>query len=204
MGTNRSLYQKLWPEVGEATAEQLVQRMVKRGLLKRWPLHASRTYLRLGSAAIERWQYPHSYYRRLGPQILPYVWGCHSLTAYKKPAPVRLLPAELEEFIPDFPMERDLRQWAYYRDTENGVDSLVTIRVEYRVGGEAVIKRAAEHFHRYRRHPVLDDLLEQGRFQLHVITATAEQEESLWDAADKQGFRVPLRIDRDPSLTLFL
>ncbi|WP_168205460.1 hypothetical protein [Bythopirellula goksoeyrii] len=160
--------------------------------------------MRLGQAAIARWQYPKKYSRRLGPQILPYHLGCLSLTTLKKETPKRLLPSELEAYFPGFPQTNELQQWAYYLDSSTGVDRLATIRVEYRVGGFAVINRVAEQFHSYRQHDCINELLDSGRFILHVVTATPQQEESLWDAAEHLAFPAPLETSHDTSLTMFL
>lgn len=202
--TNESLHSEVVPEVTKATAQKLIVRLIKRGLLKRWPLHASKSYLRLGPAAVARWQYPTSLSRRLGPQVLPYQLGCLSLTSRSQPPIQRLLPEELEEQFPGFPNTRDLQQWAYYLDSSSGVPKLVTIRVEYRVGGEIVVNKLAEQIHRYRAHRQINELLNTERFLFHVVTATVQQEESLWDAAEQLGFPAQLRTAHDHSLTLFL
>ncbi len=204
VGTNETIRRVVVPEVQKPTAQKLIVRLIKRGLLKRWPLHASKSYLRLGSAAIARWQYPQSYSRRLGPQVLPYQLGCLSLMANSQPSIQRLLPEELAQAFPDFPNTRDLHQWAYYLDSSGPASKLVTVRVEYRVGGEAVINKVAEQLHRYRQHPCVNRLLDEQRFIVHVVTATAEQEMALWDAADRLRFPAILRTAHDKSLTLFL
>ena len=204
IATNDALNRTVVPEVAAATAQKMISKLIKRGLLKRWKLHASKSYLRLGPSAIARWRYPASLSRRLGPQVLPYLLGCLSLTTYSQPPLKRLLTQELEATFPGFPVGRDLLQWAYYRETQVGLDSLVTIRVEYRVGGDAVINKLSEQIHRYRQHECIAALLESRRFHVHVVTATAEQEQALHSSANRLGFTVPLRTCHDPSLTCFL
>lgn len=204
VATNNTLHREVFPDVGTATAQKLILRVIKRGLLKRWPLHASRSYLRLGPTAIARWQYPESYSRRLGPQVMQYQLGCLSLFSKSEPKVPRLLPQELDQLVPGFPQTRDLRQWAFYSDSSTGVDRLATVRIEFRVGGDAVINRLAEQIHSYRKHPCINQLIDQRRFIAHVVTATPEQESALWDAAERCCFPIELRTAHDKSLTLFL
>lgn len=204
IATNQTLHQVLFPTVTKTTAQKLIVRLINRGLLKRWPLHASKSYLRLGASAIARWRYPASLSRRLGPQVLPYLLGTLSLMSHSYPSHERLLASELEEHFPGFPKSRDLHQWAYYRDNKDEHNQLATVRVEYRVGGEIVIAKVMEQFHRYRQYECFNRLLEEGRLILHVVTATVEQERSLWEAADRLGFPAQLRTAHDNSLTLFL
>jgi len=204
IATNDTLHRELFPDIAKATAQKIIVRLIKKGLLRRWPLHASKSYLRLGPSAIARWQYPESFARRLGPQVLPYQMGCLSLFSKHKPKLERLLPEELSLRLPGFPDTRDLHQWAYYLEDSSVGIRLVSIRVEYRVGGDAVINKIAEQLHRYRQHPCINQLLDHGRFLVHVVTATAEQEMALWDAAERLSFPVELRTASDRSLTLFL
>ena len=204
VGTNDSIHRMELSDVQKPTAQKLIVRLINRGLLRRWPLHSSKSYLRLGQAAIARWQYPKKFSSRLGPQILPYHLGCLSLTTLKRESPKRLLPSEIEEYFPGFPETNDLQRWAYYRDCSTGIDRLAMIRVEYRIGGDAVINKVAEQFHQYRQHPCINELIDAGRFMLHVVTATPQQEEALWDAAERLCFPAPLETSSDFGLTMFL
>lgn len=203
--TNNAIRYQILPDISVSTVQKIVSKLIKRGLLKRYRLHASKSYLRLGQSSIARWGYPASYSRRLGPQVLPYLLGCLSLTTYSKPPLKRLLPSELDSMVPNgFPESRDLNQWAYYRQQENGTETLFTIRVEFRVGGDAVINKLSEQIHRYRQHPSIAKLIADKSFGVHVVTATAEQEEAVHSAAVRLGFPVSLRTSHDPDLTSFL
>ena len=55
IATNDALNRTVVPEVAAATAQKMISKLIKRGLLKRWKLHASKSYLRLGPSAIARW-----------------------------------------------------------------------------------------------------------------------------------------------------
>lgn len=202
--TNESIHRRVLPEVAAATAQKIISKLIKRGLLKRWPLHGSRSYLRLGSSAIARWQYPASYSRRLGPQVLPYLMGCLSLTTYGTSPPVRLLPCELEQAFPEFPTTRDVQQWAYYQELSESETKLATIRVEFRVGGDVVVNKIAEQLHRLRNHPTLNQVLDSNRMIVHVVTATAEQEEAIWNSVSRIPLPAEIRTCHDPRLTCFL
>ena len=204
IGTNDALHKIVVPEVAPATAQKLIQRLIKRDLLKRWPLSGCKSYLRLGPSAIARWQYPQSLSRRLGPQVLPYLLGSLSLMTYHKPPLKRLLPHQIIRQFPGFPATRDLHQWAYYRDRSSGVSRLVTVRVEFRVGGETVVQKIADQLHRYRQHSAVDRLIDDQRFLVHVVTATPEQEAALWSASERLLLPVELRTCHDTSLTCFL
>lgn len=202
LATNDVLHRRVVPDVATDTAQKMIRRLIKRSLLKRWPLHGAFSYLRLGSAAITRWQYPPKYARRLGPQTLAYQLGCLSLMSYSEPPLTRLFPWELEEF--GLPYTRDLHQWAYYREESEGRSRLGTVRVQFRNGGEFVIRKLTEQLHNYRRHQAFSSLLDEQRLIVHVVTATAEQEESIWEAADKSSFPAELRTGHDPGLTQLL
>lgn len=201
IATNDVLHRTIFPEVSVATAQKLISKMLKRGLLKRWPLYGSKSYLRLGPAAIARWGYPSILARRPGPQVLPYLWGCLSLCTKSDPPLSRLMPHELEVHCPGFPSSRDLQQWAFYRDASN---RLGMIRVEYRASAAAVVSKLAEQIHRYRQHQRISELIRSGQFFVHIIAATAEQESAIWAEADRAGLSVEIQTCHDPSLTMFL
>jgi len=188
----------------DETGQKIVRRMLHRGLLKRWRLKGSKSYLRLGAAAIARWQYSESLSRRLGPQALPYAFGSLSLFTHHSPSIVRLLPHELIQLFPGFPPVNGFQQWAYYRDGSGPQDRLFAVRVEYRIGGKSVVKKLASHIHLYRNHSALNQLIDEGRFGFHIVTATKEQEQAVSNAADQFGFPVELRTAHDLSLTMFL
>ena len=202
--TDAIRYRVLPPGVTKNYCQKLVRKLVKRSLLKRWPLHAQYTYLRIGSRSVERWQYEESYYRRLGPQKLPYELGCLWLMAYHEPPLTRLFPHERATLFPDFPDSSDLRQWAYYEDSSEGEPKLATLRVEYRVGGDAVITKLNAQLYKYRKYPLIDRLLDSSRFVVHIVTATQEQENAIWNAYDRIGVPAELRVNHVPSLTMFL
>lgn len=203
--TNEAIRREILPDVSVSTAQKIISKLIKRGLLKRYRLHSSKSYVRLGPSAMARWSYPPTYSKRLGPQVLPYLMGCLSLATYSTPKVERLLPEELDSIVPGgFPKTRDLNQWAYYQTGDGGHDLLFTIRIEFRVGGDAVINKLSEQIHRYRQHSCIAKLIADGTFGVHVVTATAEQEEAVHSAAVRIGFPVLLRTSHDPDLTCFL
>lgn len=204
IATNDTLHRIVFPEVSTATAQKLISKMIKRGLLKRCFFYGSKSYLRLGPAAIARWRYPQALARRPGPQVFPYLWGALSLCSKSKPPLVRLFPHEVEAIFPGFPSTRDLQQWALYGDEASETPRLGMIRVEFRCSGRTVVEKLAEQLHRYRQHTVVDSMLNRQQLFVHVVTATAEQEASIWEAAEAVGLAIELRTCHDPSLTLFL
>lgn len=202
--TNRTLHHALFAGLGEATVQKLIRRMTDRGLLKRWRYDGSKSYLRLGQAAIARWGFAGEYYRRLGPQKLPYELGCLSLMTYHDPPLIRLLPHELVTHFAGFPVTKDVQQWAYYRVKSGDGPALATVRVEFRQGGDSVVAKLGKQLHSYRKHQAFDQLYAEGRLILHVVTATADQEAALQAAAENGLPNIELRTSHDPSLTRFL
>ncbi|MEQ8849004.1 hypothetical protein [Botrimarina sp.] len=204
IATNQTLHQAIFPEVSVATSQKIISKMIKRGLLKRWFYYGTKSLVRLGPTAIARWGYPPVLARRPGPQVLPYLWGCLSLCTKSKPPLLRLLPEELEARFPGFPTSRDLQQWAFYCDASDETSKLGMIRVEFRTSGAIVIAKLCEQLHRYRTHEAINELFRSKRIFIHIVTATPEQESSLWEEAQRQGLGVELRTCHDPSLTMFL
>lgn len=206
VATNEAIHRRVLhtPRIATATVQKIVRRLIKRDLLARWPLRGSQTYLRLGPAAIARWGYPQRLCRRLGPQKLEYQFGCLSLMTYHQPPLTRLLRQRLQKLIPTFLSSRDLMQWAYYLEDAGAVSKLATVRVEFRASAPAIVSKLNQQLHDYRRHPVINGLLDRSMLIVHVVTATPEQEESIIQSADQQGFPAELRVNHDPRLTAFL
>jgi len=201
--TNDAIRRIILPKLAPDTVQKMVRKLTKRGFLKRWRLHASKSYLRLGPSAIARWNYPESFARRLGPQKLSYEFGCLSLMVYHTPPLQRLLPEEIPAYFPGLPPSRDLMQWAYYREQVAAGERLVTVRVEFRLGADSIITKLAEQLHNYRRHAEFSALIDQQRLAIHVVAATPEQEEALHYANHRTPLPVELKTAHDPALTLF-
>lgn len=151
------------------TSRKVLQRMVKQGLLTRYPLFHNRHYFRLGTAAAQRWAYPRTRCHQLGAQRLPYELGVLHYVSQHDRVKKRLLPHELKnrfEWFPD-----GLMQWAYLMQQ----GKLVTLRTELSGRADRIIEKFGRQLYDYSTLPQFRELIESDQFAFCVVTATAAQ-----------------------------
>ncbi len=197
IGTNAAYRRLIFAEQSLNAVTKVTARMCRQGWLQRYPLIPPEDYFTLGPQAVRQFGYAPRRTEPLGPQALPIDYAVLLYATHGERS--RLMTSELTELAPWLPAE--LLHTPYCR-TAGGV--LELIRVDLGGSPQHVARKAAVDCSRRLEIPEFQQLVDQQRFQLVVLTTTASKARLIRQAIEDLSwqFNVRLHLTVIPRLTL--
>tara|TARA_R110002049_G_scaffold309101_2_gene516912 strand:- start:39824 stop:40504 length:681 start_codon:yes stop_codon:yes gene_type:complete len=170
IGTNKAYGTQLLPDISLNAVAKVTARLCDMGLLTRLPLVLPENYFRLGPKAVSVLGLSPRHCEPLGPQSLPVdyatlIYATQSVTPKR-----RLSPLELSQYTPWLP--EGLRASPYCVAGDGRLD---LIRVDLGGSPQHVARKVAAAANQRLSIPELADLAGRSKFQIAVLTTSAQK-----------------------------
>lgn len=189
LATNRVIALQLLPGRSLNAAAKVTARLCTSQILSRHLLVPPENYFRLGSHAISSLGLPARLCEPLGPQSLPTDYAALIYATGGNARRRRLTADEVNEYMPWLPS--DLAHAPYCVDAKGGLE---LIRVDLGGSPQHVARKIIQAAHDRLDVPQISELAGTSRFQIVVLTTSAEKAKAISKALIASGCTNTVRV----------
>ena len=189
LATNRVIGSQLLAEITPNAVAKVTARLCALDLLTRYMLIPPETYFRPGSRSIRILGLSARSTEPLGPQSLPTDYATLIYATLGNASRRRLTPREVDEYMPWLP--GDLAQAPYCIDANGRLD---LVRVDLGGSPQHVARKTTAAAHERLDIPQVSELAVASRFQVVVLTTSAEKARAIARALSDCGCTDAVRV----------
>lgn len=201
MGTNKAYGKQLLPDISRNAVAKVTARLCEAGLLTRLPLVLPEHYFRLGPKSVSVLGLSPRHCEPLGPQSLPVDYATLIYATQSETPKRRLSPLDLDQYAPWLP--EDMRASPYCVAADGRLD---LVRVDLGGSPQHVARKVAATANQRLSIPELADLATRSKFQIAVLTTSAQKANYIAKALKTTDCMDAIRIHLTviPQLSLLL
>ena len=203
MTTPDVLHRLFWhDDDGRTAVTKVTSRLSDYGYLTRHSFIHPKSYFGLGPNGTKALGIPKSRSKHLGPQALCASYGVLAYCCLQEVRQERLTVRELQDHNPEY-VQKGVESSPYYLHTEGERTSLAFIRVDGGGSVDHVVRKCKRDFQRRHKLAAFRELIEQGRFDIAVVTGVVPQDakaKEIEEALQCQNLPVRFHVASVPDL----